>query len=88
MSTKDYAIRFTNKYGDNEIELPRPVVTIRDSRPDPFSSGSDGHITKARRNGDTLEFYHDWWAYGWVSHDEMERTYPEGLRGAINVLGL
>jgi len=83
-----YAQKFKNKYGDREIELERQVMTIYDSYPSPFSSGSNGYITKARLNNGTLEFYHNWWRYGWFSYEEMHKDYPRAVNSVIKQLGL
>ena len=67
---------FKKLYGDREIELPSPVLTINDSYASPFSSGANGYLTKIRLNKDNFEFYHDWWSYGWISFDEVKEKYP------------
>ena len=52
-----------------EVQVPKPVITIRDNYASPFSSGSNGYINKLRINKQTheLEYYHDWWNYGWFN---------------------
>ena len=67
---------FKKLYGNREIELPSHIITINDSYTSPFSSGSNGYLTKVRLNNDNFEFYHDWWSYGWISFDEVKEKYP------------
>lgn len=81
---KIYVEQFKEKFGEKEIKLEHPVTTIEDYRADPFSSGSSGHITKVRLKGDTLEFYHSWWSYGWYSYDKLYKDYPSAVEWAIN----
>lgn len=88
MAKNDYSASFLAKYGENEIKLPHPVLTISDNKPDPFSSGSFGYLTKARINEGMLEFYHDWWAYGWMTYEEAKQKYPCPTKEAVRVLGL
>lgn len=72
---------FKKLYGNREIELPFHIITINDSYASPFSSGSDGYLTKVRLNKeDNFEFYHDWWDYGWISFDEVKEKYPRAAR--------
>lgn len=68
--------KFKKLYGDREIDLPSDVLTINDSYASPFSSGSNGYLTKIRLNKDNFEFYHNWWRYGWISFDEVKEKYP------------
>ena len=68
---------FVKKYGVGvEVKVPVPPTTIRDNEPSPFSSGSNGSITKLRVNKDTLqlEYYHNWWSYGWYSEGYAEQV--------------
>ena len=74
------------KYGNKEIELPKEVLTIYDSYANFFSSGTNGYLTKARIRNNQLEFYHDWWAYGWFSYDELHEKYPEAVDTAVDLL--
>ena len=68
--------KFKKLYGDREIELPSHVLTIKDNYASPFSSGSNGYLTKIRLNKDNFEFYHNWWSYGWISFNEIKEKYP------------
>lgn len=68
---------FKKLYGDREVKLPSHVLTINDSHASPFSSGANGYLTKVRLNKeDNFEFYHDWWAYEWISFDMVKEKYP------------
>ena len=67
---------FKKLYGDREIKLPSRIITINDNYASPFSSGSNGYLTKVRLSKDNFEFYHDWWDYGWISFDEVKEKYP------------
>ena len=67
---------FKKLYGNREVKLPSSILTINDSYASPFSSGSNGYLTKVRLNKDNFEFYHDWWSYGWISFDEVKEKYP------------
>jgi len=67
---------FQTKYGEgNEVKVPSPVLTVYDNYANPFSSGSNGYITKLRINKSThkFEYFHDWWAYGW----EFDAKYTD-----------
>lgn len=68
--------KFKKLYGSSEVKLPSSILTIYDSYASPFSSGSNGYLTKIRLNKDNCEFYHDWWNYGWLSFDEVKEKYP------------
>lgn len=85
-----YTESFKRRYGNKEVELQQRVMTIMDSRASygPFSSGSNGYITKARVKDGVLEFYHDWWSYGWFSYDEMKKKWPCAVDCAIKQLGI
>ena len=81
--------KFKEKYGNNEVELPVSILTIRDNYPSSFCSGSNGYLTKVRIRNDEFEFYHNWWAYGWLTVDEIKKEYPYAARKldkAINCL--
>ena len=67
---------FKKLYGNEEVNLPSHILTINDSYASPFSSGTNGYLTKVRLNKDSFEFYHNWWAYGWISFDEVKEKYP------------
>ena len=80
---------FLNTYGaDIEVCLPEDICIGRDSCASPFSSGSNGYLTKIRLNGTTgkFEVYVDWWRPGWRGEDSKEFK-KFGLR-AIKTLGL
>ena len=79
---------FKKKYGDKEVKLEKAPMTIYDSYPSAYSSGSNGYITKVRVRNNTLEFYHDWWAYGWFSYSDMYKDYPKAVNEAIKQLNL
>lgn len=68
--------RFKEKYGDKEIRLPSAILTIKDDYASPLCSGSNGHLTKVRLREGKFEFYHDWWAYGWLTTEEIKKDYP------------
>lgn len=81
--------RFIEKYGDKEVELPYPIMTIFDDYPSPFSSGSNGYLEKVRVRNGKFEFYHDWWRYGWLTMEEIREQYPKAykkLNSAISSL--
>jgi len=69
--------KFKEKYGNKEVELPVSVLTIRDNYPSPLCSGSNGYLTKVRIRNDEFEFYHNWWAYGWLSFEDIKLKYPD-----------
>lgn len=74
------------KHGDEEVIFPDPILTVSDKYSFPFSSGSNGYITKARYNNNTIELYHDWWQYGWFPYKELEKDYPKAVKKALNNL--
>ena len=76
--------RFKEKYKDQEVELPRPLLVIRDDHPSPFSSGSNGYIKKLRARNGKLEYYLDWWDYGW--HPADDGKYPNEIEDALRQL--
>ena len=78
--------RFKNKYGDKEVTFPKAILTIYDNYPSSFSSGSSGYITKARYNNNTIELYHDWWAYGWFPYNELQKKHPKAVKEALNYI--
>lgn len=81
--------RFIEKYGDKEVELPYPIMTIYDNYASPFSSGSNGYLKKVRVRNGKFEFYHDWWRYGWLTMEEIREQYPKAygkLSSAISSL--
>ena len=71
--------KFYQKYGEKEVKLPWKILTIRDNYPGPLSSGSNGYLTKVRLKDGKFEFYHDWWDYGWLQFNEIEKQYPHTL---------
>lgn len=75
--------KFKNKYGNKEVTFPKPILTITDNYSSSFNSGSNGYITKARYNNNTIELYHDWWAYGWFSYNELQKKYPKAVKKAL-----
>ena len=80
---------FKEKYKEQEVKLSPAIMTIYDSYPSPLSSGSNGYLTKIRVRNNKFEVYHDWWSYGWLSIEEVERKYPCAsckLNQAINAL--
>lgn len=68
---------FEEKYGSSEVKLHHSILTIHDCRSDPFSSGSNGYLKKVRIKNGKFEFYHDWWAYEWLTEDEVQDKYPD-----------
>ena len=68
---------FERKYGSNKVELPHHILTIFDSYSSPFSSGSNGYLTRVRLRNGNFEFYHDWWAYEWLTESEVRDKYPD-----------
>ena len=75
---------FKLKYGiGNEIKIPNPILTIKDNYPSTHCSGNNGYITKLRINKETmkLEYYHDWWDYGWFSDN-----YKSKVKSALKQL--
>lgn len=74
---------FFKKFGNEEIILPRKIMVIRDDYAGPFSSGSNGYISKLRINPSTkeLEYYLSWWAYGW--NKATDGKYPDAIREAL-----
>lgn len=84
---EEYTELFKAKYGiGNEVEVPIPVMTIKDDYPSTFCSGTNGYINKLRINKDThkLEYYHDWWCYGWFTDDYQEQVLA-ALKQAIAI---
>ena len=79
---------FLKKYGNNEIKLPCNILTIRDNYASPFSSGSNGYLTKVRVKNSKFEFYHDWWNYGWSTKEEIKKEYPHVIRKLNKVIEL
>lgn len=80
---------FEKKYGNSEVELQHHILTIFDSYPSPFSSGSNGYLTKVRLRNGEFEFYHDWWAYEWLTESDVMHNYPDAyckLNNEINLL--
>lgn len=73
MALKD---SFLEKYGEDEVKLPFEILTIQDNYAGPFSSGSNGYLTKVRLKNGEFEFYHNWWNYGWLSFEEIRKQYP------------
>jgi len=73
--------KFEDKYGKQEVKLPKPIEVINDSHPSPFSSGSNGYITKLRVKDGKLEYYLNWWAYGW--YDANDGKYPQAIEIAL-----
>lgn len=86
MAINEIITKFKNKYGDKEVKLPYEILTVYDSYASPFSSGSNGYITKVRVRNGVLEFYHNWWAYGWFSYNEMNEKYPCQVCKAISMV--
>ena len=82
MTTKEK--QFFGKYGNNEIELPKRICVIKDDYPCSFCSGSNGYITKLRIHDDKLEYYLDWWAYGW--NPVTDHKYDEAIKEALDMV--
>lgn len=79
--------QFKNRYGVGvEITIPKPVMTVRDDYASPFSSGSNGYITKLRINKDTnvFEYYHDFWNGGWKSDNKYKSQIRKALKQMLN----
>ena len=76
--------QFEEKYGNEEVKLPLQVCVIKDDYPSSFSSGSNGYIKKLRVKDGKLEYYLDWWNYGW--YDANDGEYPEAIEEALNQL--
>jgi len=88
-SVERYIGMFKKKYGDKIVELPRSILTIKDDYPCTFCSGSNGYLTKVRIKDNKFEFYHDWWAYGWLTVSDIYSKYPDAasqLKSVINNL--
>lgn len=69
---------FIRKYGKNtEVTLPTPICIIRDNFPSPHSSGSNGYMSKLRFVDGKLEYYKDFWDYGWYSDTQTLRKFAE-----------
>lgn len=77
---------FKKKYGDKEVKLPVHIMTIRDDYPCAFCSGDNGYLTKVRIKNGKFEFYHDWWAYGWLSISDIESKYPDTISQLESVI--
>ena len=73
---------FKKKYKDEEVVLPQSICVISDNKPDPFSAGGFGYITKLRVKDNRLEYYLDWWSYGWYS----DNKYPCAIHAALNMV--
>lgn len=69
---------FVKKYGENtEVTLPSKICIIYDDFADPYSSGANGYMTKLRVVNGNLEYYKDFWDYGWRSDSETLKEFAE-----------
>ena len=65
--------KFLERFGDQEVSIPNGgLCVIHDCHANPFSSGSNGYITKLRVRNNTLEYYLDWWDYGWKADNKYQ----------------
>lgn len=73
---ENYQQAFQDKYGNEEVNLLSPILTIRDDYASPFSSGSNGYLTQVRIRDGHFEFYHNFWGPGWLTIREIRKSYP------------
>ena len=75
---------FKEKYAIlTEVKVPNPPITIRD-RDGFHASGENGYISRLRINkAGRLEYYHDWWQYGWFDDDEYIRQKINALKQVL-----
>lgn len=84
MNYEEFKKAFIKKYGKGvEVKVPEPVRTIKD-----FQAGS-GFVKYIRVNKDTneLEYYHDWWQYGWfpIKGNEYQNQALKALSMLIDI---
>lgn len=78
--------RFMERYGDEEMTLSRPILTIRDNYATALSSGSNGYITKVRVRDSQFEFYHNFWGGGWLTLEDFKKKFPRPYYQLKNLL--
>jgi len=82
---KNLIDKFVQCFGEQEVRIPNGgLCVIHDSYASPFSSGSNGYITKIRVRKDKLEYYLDWWDYGWKVDDKYQDACEEALKLCLN----
>lgn len=76
--------KFKEKYKIlQEVKVPNSPITIRDTEGF-HASGSNGYLSRLRINKDgRLEYYHDWWQYGWFDDDKY---IPQKIKALKQVL--
>lgn len=66
-----------------EVNVPNPPITIRDTHGFD-ASGENGSISRLRINkAGRLEYYHEWWQYGWFDDDKY---IPQKIKALKQVL--
>lgn len=73
--------RFLRKYGNKEVNLKDQILTIDDHYS--WGSGSVGYLTAVRVRNNKFEYYHNWWAGGWQTEDQLIKDYPDILPACI-----
>ena len=71
-------------FAGTEVKVPNPPITIRDTEGF-HASGANGYMKKLRINPKTghLEYYHDWWAYGWEDDDKYRAQKISALKQVL-----
>lgn len=85
-SVENFTEMFKKKYGGKGVKLPVHIMTIRDDYPCALCSGDNGYLTKVRIKDNKFEFYHDWWAYGWLTVSDIELKYPDAASQLESVI--
>ncbi|MBP5722866.1 MAG: hypothetical protein J6X18_04745 [Bacteroidales bacterium] len=76
---------FAEKYGSNfEVTLPKTVCILKDDYPSTHCSGSNAYITKVRFHAGKIEYYVDWWKYGWNASPDA--TYAQKKKAVLSAL--
>lgn len=76
--------QFKEKYSImQEVKVPDEPITIRDTQGF-HASGENGYISRLRINTKgRLEYYHDWWQYGWFDDDKYIPQKIEALKQVL-----
>jgi hypothetical protein len=76
--------KFKEKYPIlKEVKVPNEPITIRDTEGF-HASGENGYISRLRINKEgMLEYYHDWWQYGWFDDDKYIPQKIEALKQVL-----
>lgn len=76
--------QFKEKYSIlQEVKVPDEPITIRDTNGF-HASGENGYLSRLRINkAGRLEYYHDWWQYGWFDDDKYIPQKIEALKQVL-----